>query len=170
VTNCVQCSAPFEFRPRGTRRLTCSDACRNRRNNDLRNARMRKPVSAVHCLHCHTPFVPQRKGGWGALCSEQCRTERRAHLRQTVRRERYRALVAAGACQSVASDGSQGYRSFKATLRMLLEHPELRRQPPKPRRKAEPRSPGRILDLLRKRYPCTQHPWRSRAAAKQRAA
>lgn len=124
TATCKVCAAPFEFELRGNRPVTCSVECKR----GWRRQRERREPREIPCLHCARPFVQvTRRGSAFQTCSDECRAARKSHLRQTVRRERYRTLVAAGAYQAVASDGSQGYRSFRETLAMLREHPELRR-------------------------------------------
>lgn len=127
---CTECSASVPPPPSpGRQPLTCSIECRRQRLNRMRNERKRKPLASAECVQCQAPFLRASvRGAQRLTCSDECSTARRAHQRQTVRRERYHALVAAGAYPAVASDGSQGPRAFAAALAVLAEAPELRRQ------------------------------------------
>lgn len=74
------------------------------------------------CPVCGVDFEQLgRRGRLQLTCSQVCRNERERIRRVDNRRERYQALVAAGAFPAVAQAGSQGPIVFAATLKALAE-------------------------------------------------
>lgn len=110
------------------------------------------------CLHCHQTFTQVgKRGRLRQTCSDFCRDERLKFTKVTLRNERYRQLVAAGACFQVARDGSQGSRKFEAVLEMLRELPPEQRSLSVQRVK-----PTGVKAAPVKSKPAPTHPWRER--------
>ena len=75
VRTCAQCGQPFAVNVKQTNKLYCSDACRIKHSNEVKNARKKrnKPGKTVACRICGADFVTEAHNR--IYCSTECYTE-----------------------------------------------------------------------------------------------